>query len=53
SRRIFNQLAKAVHYCHSKRVVHRDLKLENILMDEHNCCKIVDFGLAVSFQPEP
>ncbi|EER02882.1 Ovarian-specific serine/threonine-protein kinase Lok, putative [Perkinsus marinus ATCC 50983] len=46
SRHIFNQIAKAVHYCHSKRVVHRDLKLENILMDEHNCCKIVDFGLA-------
>uniref|UniRef100_A0A0G4GAP9 Protein kinase domain-containing protein n=1 Tax=Chromera velia CCMP2878 TaxID=1169474 RepID=A0A0G4GAP9_9ALVE len=46
ARKFFLQIVKAVHYCHSKNVVHRDLKLENILLDEEFKCKIADFGLS-------
>lgn len=46
SREFFKQIVRAVHYIHSKKIIHRDLKLENILLDGTNRCKIVDFGLS-------
>jgi len=46
SRVFFKQIVRAVHYIHSKNIIHRDLKLENILLDKNNKCKIVDFGLS-------
>mmetsp|Transcript_14064 Transcript_14064/g.38461 ORF Transcript_14064/g.38461 Transcript_14064/m.38461 type:complete len:494 (-) Transcript_14064:101-1582(-) len=46
ARSFFKQIVRAVHYIHSKKIIHRDLKLENILLDSRNCCKIVDFGLS-------
>eukprot|EP00928_Gymnodinium_smaydae_P018244 TRINITY_DN16951_c0_g1_i1.p1 TRINITY_DN16951_c0_g1~~TRINITY_DN16951_c0_g1_i1.p1 ORF type:complete len:480 (+),score=98.09 TRINITY_DN16951_c0_g1_i1:337-1776(+) len=46
SRLFFKQIVRAVHYVHSKKIIHRDLKLENILLDANNRCKIVDFGLS-------
>jgi len=45
-RSIAFQLVSALTYCHSHHVVHRDLKLENILIDFHGRVKICDFGLA-------
>lgn len=47
ARRIFSQIVKAIQYCHHKNVVHRDLKLDNILLDENKNMKIIDFGFAV------
>lgn len=39
-------LAHAVHHAHTKGIVHRDLKLENILLAEDGRPKLTDFGLA-------
>ena len=48
--KIFNQIMSAVAYCHEKGIVHRDLKLENILFaseEPDSPIKIIDFGFSV------
>ncbi|KAI9357389.1 hypothetical protein BD770DRAFT_435541 [Pilaira anomala] len=42
----FRQLTDAIKYCHTRGIVHRDLKLENILLDAEDNVKICDFGFA-------
>lgn len=51
ARRILAQIACGIHACHSNNVVHRDIKLENCLLDSNNICKIVDFGFSTAFRP--
>ncbi|ODH45060.1 CAMK/CAMKL/MARK protein kinase [Paracoccidioides brasiliensis] len=48
--RIFAQLVGAVSYVHSKSCVHRDLKLENILLDKHENVKLCDFGFTREYE---
>jgi len=46
------QILLALEYCHSKRVVHRDIKGKNILVDQTGCLKLADFGSAKAFHNE-
>jgi len=44
------QLLIALYYCHIRRILHRDLKPQNILIDtKNNVLKIADFGLGRTF----
>ena len=42
---LFKQIIEGIEYIHSKNIVHRDIKLENILIDLKNNIKICDFGI--------
>ncbi|KAF3762777.1 hypothetical protein M406DRAFT_93135 [Cryphonectria parasitica EP155] len=46
----FTQLVGAVAYVHQQNCVHRDLKLENILLDKHENVKLLDFGFAREYE---
>ncbi|KAI8586181.1 kinase-like domain-containing protein, partial [Geranomyces variabilis] len=48
----FRQILSAVSYCHKKRVIHRDLKAENLLLDANLDIKIADFGFSNYFDPD-
>ncbi|GAA5989892.1 hypothetical protein JCM10908_002365 [Rhodotorula pacifica] len=50
--RLFAQLISGVSYLHAKGVVHRDLKLENLLLDRNRNVIITDFGFANRFNDE-
>jgi serine/threonine protein kinase len=42
---LFRQIIQGIKYIHSNKIVHRDIKLENILIDLNNNIKICDFGI--------
>ena len=52
AKKIFQQILQAVKHCHQNGVLHRDLKCENVLLNERNSVKITDFGFARHFNKE-
>ena len=47
---IFQQIISGIEYIHKLNVVHRDMKPENLLLDNDKWIKIVDFGLSNTFK---
>jgi polo-like kinase 1 len=48
--RYLRQIIAGVAYLHDNRILHRDLKLENCLVDSTGCLKIADFGLSAKLE---
>lgn len=48
-KKFMSQLIEGVRYCHSHRILHRDLKPQNLLIDRDGNLKLADFGLARAF----
>ncbi|KUI69937.1 Protein kinase kin1 [Cytospora mali] len=51
ARKFSRQITSALDYCHRNSIVHRDLKIENILISKTGDIKIIDFGLSNLFSP--
>lgn len=49
----FSQIACAIKYLHEHSVAHRDLKLENVLLDQHFNAKVCDFGFSKFVTKDP
>lgn len=50
--KIYQQIISAMEYIHSMRITHRDVKPENILLDNNKTIKIADFGLSNSYKTD-
>ena len=46
AKQVFKAVMQAVEYCHSKNISHRDIKLENVLIDSFYNVKLIDFGFS-------
>lgn len=52
ARKFARGVALALDYCHRNNVVHRDLKIENIMINQKGDIKIIDFGLSNLYSPK-
>jgi serine/threonine protein kinase len=52
ARHVFSQILDAVSHLHQIGLVHRDIKDENILIDDQFNVKVIDFGSAAFFDPK-
>lgn len=51
AKRLFYQVCQGIKYLHDRHIVHRDVKLENLLLDETGVVKIIDFGFSTIVPP--
>lgn len=49
-KRIFKEIAAALKYLHEKNIAHRDIKLENIILDDKLGPKLIDFGFSTCIE---
>lgn len=50
---LFKRICEAIGYAHSHKVIHRDLKPDNIIVGQHGEVHVVDWGLVKILEPEP
>lgn len=51
AKRLFFHVCQGIRYLHDRHIVHRDVKLENLLLDEQGVVKIIDFGFSTIVPP--
>jgi MAP/microtubule affinity-regulating kinase len=44
---IFLQIVRAIKFCHSKKIAHRDIKLDNIIIDKNRNINLIDLGYSI------
>jgi eukaryotic-like serine/threonine-protein kinase len=49
--RVLMQVSSAAHFAHSKGLIHRDIKLSNVMIGAHGEVYLVDWGMALAFDP--
>ncbi len=52
AKEVIRQMVEALRYCHTRCITHRDMKLENILLDENQKIKLIDFGFSTCIPNE-
>ena len=45
-------MVAGLEYCHEKNIIHRDIKPQNIVIDDNGYLRITDFGIARVWRPE-
>lgn len=47
---VFTDILVGVKYLHFRKIIHRDIKPDNILFDQHGRAKIADFGISKIYE---